>query len=394
MTDSPSNDQPVTLVGYSERGMVNAICEDILYADDKLQRLEKFISLVAFPHPNAPQRNFTGISNAKILVEQSFSDFGDLDLLILLDHNNGRRQALLIEAKVHTFSAALTVVNRWQHFQEYLGGNKEKKSNLFVQLYRKMRLAHKLTHGIAHLPPDGVAASWSLGASPVVKKAADLLADYTENPWFIALLPDSRSDLESFFSTTMLPFTPDPQSLPDWDTERWGHINWRDIDVHCQTCRSLWPRTTSNFGWNEGQVYSLIGPVTGEAVCHGRIYLWGDQKVLVVGSRDKSSRIAAIDQDDSKYYPSTEKVTNGELSQTEQVPWPPSLTTPPKNSIKEWNPPPNVNYQPKNRPQVPSPPKRVRILTPKWETSAVVQVDSEGNATGEKFWVFTNHIER
>lgn len=394
MTNNPSNNQPVTLVGYSERGMVNAICEDILYADDKLQRLEEFISLVAFPHPSAPHRDFTGITDAKILVEQSFSDFGDLDLLILLDHNDGRRQALLIEAKVHTFSAALTVANRWQHFRDYLGGNKEKKSNLFVQLYRKMRLAHKLTHGIANLPPDGVAKRWSLGASPVVKRAADLLADYTENPWFIALLPDSRPELDNFFSTTMLPFTPDPQSLPDWEAERWGHVTWKEVDVYCQSHRSSWPRTTSNFEWNKGQIYNEVVTGVDGGVHHKGVYLWETQRVIVVGKGAKASRIADIDQDTSRYFPVTRKVKNGELKPIENVSCPPTITMPPKNEIKNWNPPPNENYQPKDRPTVPTPPRQIRVQTPGWDTSAVVEVDSQDHAVGEMFWVFSNHVER
>lgn len=394
MTDSPSNDQSVTLVGYSERGMVNAICEDILYAEDKLQRLEEFIRLVAFPHPNAPQRDFTGISNAKILVEQSFSDFGDLDLLILLDHKDGRRQALLIEAKVHTSSAALTIVNRWQHFQEYLGGNKEKKSNLFVQLYRKMRLVYKLTHGTAPLSSDGVAKRWSLGANPVVEKAADLLADYTESPWFIALLPDTPSELESFFSTTMMSFTPNPQSLPDWDAKRWGHVTWKEIDVHCQSRRSAWPRTTSNFEWNKGQIYNEVFPGVDGGVHHKGIYRWESRRVIVVGKGAKASRIADIDQDTSRYFPTTKKVKNGELKPIENVSCPPTITMPPKNGIKNWNPPPNETYQPKDRPAVPTPPRRIRVQTPGWDTSAVVEVDSQNHDVGDMFWVFSNHIER
>jgi hypothetical protein len=100
----------------------------------------------------AEQPNFSNIKNAKLIVEQSFSDFGDLDLLILLDHNrpsgdsnSPTKQAILIEAKVSTDT------NYWQTLEDRLGefmrliaDGEGGTSNLFVQLHRKVRLVESL----------------------------------------------------------------------------------------------------------------------------------------------------------------------------------------------------------------------------------------------------------
>jgi len=79
--------------GYSELGMLNAVCEDIMHAGD-VQRLARLLSWCRFPFQPEGVPDFGGITAAHILVEQSFSDFGDLDLLLLLDHAD-RKQSVL-----------------------------------------------------------------------------------------------------------------------------------------------------------------------------------------------------------------------------------------------------------------------------------------------------------
>lgn len=131
----------IRIDGYSERGMVNAVCEDIIRADG-VHQLQTFLSWCSFPFQQQGVPDFSGITAARFLVEQGFSDFGDLDLLILLDHAN-RKQAILIEAKVATDNRKC-VDDQWADFSSFLRGDRKHTSSLFVQIYRKLRLIERV----------------------------------------------------------------------------------------------------------------------------------------------------------------------------------------------------------------------------------------------------------
>src|SRR5262245_53364476 len=183
----------VCLYGYSERGMVNALCDDILHSTPPGAALTSLLSWCKFPFQPDGSPDFSAIAKATLLVEQGFSDYGDLDLLILLDHIDGRKQAVLLEAKVRTDNPSpKRIRGQWQAFFDFIGGDKKQRSTLFVQLYRKMRLIRQVGNLTAHLQGDAVAGRWSLGTNRVVQKAAGLLAEYRANPWYVALVPDSR----------------------------------------------------------------------------------------------------------------------------------------------------------------------------------------------------------
>ena len=85
----------VDLIGYSERGMMNAISEDLAHSSDPAL-VGDFMSQFSFP--TSPPPDWTEIKQVKILVEQSFSDFGDADMLILIEHKNQSRTAIFVEA--------------------------------------------------------------------------------------------------------------------------------------------------------------------------------------------------------------------------------------------------------------------------------------------------------
>ena len=74
------------ILGYSERGLINSLCYELRYSQDNLQLLNNFLSLVSFAYRTV---NFQ-ISEAKILIEQSFSDFGDADLVLLVNNLKGK----------------------------------------------------------------------------------------------------------------------------------------------------------------------------------------------------------------------------------------------------------------------------------------------------------------
>jgi hypothetical protein len=70
------------IIGYSERGITNSLFYEISYSSQPVSLLEKLLSLVRFPYVG---QQSIQISSAKILIEQSFSDFGDADVVLLTE---------------------------------------------------------------------------------------------------------------------------------------------------------------------------------------------------------------------------------------------------------------------------------------------------------------------
>ncbi len=86
------------VIGYSERGVINSLFHEIKYSQNNIELLNEFLSLISFP---SCRLNYQ-ISDAKILMEQSFSGFGSPDIILMVN-NNEKKQAIFIEAKVKAF---------------------------------------------------------------------------------------------------------------------------------------------------------------------------------------------------------------------------------------------------------------------------------------------------
>ena len=216
---------PLDVLGYSERGMVNALVYEMKYSEDGLERLRHVLGLCVFD----PPRQWSPLKHAKIYIEQSFSGFGDLDLLILFQEQTDKNHALFLEAKVKTAGRVRwNIGDEWQKFKD-LAADRLSDSNLFIQLYRKVQLARRLREGRQQLPE---ADDLSLGSNPVVRRATEDLAAYCGNAWFVALVPDSPENLQQFFQDTVRLFRPVEAGLdlPDWDANGWGYTlreqNW------------------------------------------------------------------------------------------------------------------------------------------------------------------------
>ncbi len=74
------------------------------------------------------------ISDVKIVIEPSFSDFGDADAVILVN-NQGVKQVIFIEAKVKTYQKHYwSILDEFEEFKSGIKANKVNSSNLFVRL--------------------------------------------------------------------------------------------------------------------------------------------------------------------------------------------------------------------------------------------------------------------
>ncbi len=294
-------------VGYSERGMINALCED-MSRDESTDRLQEFLKWCVFPCVRGGDKpKFTDVTKACLLVEQSFSDFGDADLLILLTHSNGKKDCVFVEAKVATDVATpRTIEQRFRGFEAFVAGAPGHRSNLFVQLYRKMRLAHVLTLAEqSPYEPHRLLGRQSLGQNCVVLRAAHRVSEYVREPvWYLALVPDAPDATAQFFDQHLRHFDPPTMFLDCWNGEHLGFLCWETVKRRCRGAGGKWPQTRMAFAHNQGQIFQ-----SGERphdVCTGWAY--ADQEgrdVIVVQTAAHNCRVVRDEQDDDGSFPAS-----------------------------------------------------------------------------------------
>lgn len=243
------------LLGYSERGLVNALFHEIAASADADRLFGNLISKAVFPF------TATGppIGAVEILIEQSFSDFGDSDALALIGVDGIPRSAVFFEAKVKTYH-----VSEWRIADEFemfrLGLERlVNSSNLFCQLYFKTRLVNGLkSGGVAALTAGLDFAHWSskqnrrIGTNGVVLRATRKLEPFIAEPFYLAVIPDSRSRVEKFFETTLKPWS--HLAVPDWEAARIGFLTWQDVRAYCEAEHLV--RTLDTFEFNDRQIFA------------------------------------------------------------------------------------------------------------------------------------------
>ena len=241
------------IMGYSERGLLNSLFYEIRYSQNNLQLLNGFLSLVSIPYFNIHFR----IRNAKILIEESFSDFGDADSVLLID-NNGSKQSVFIEAKVKTFQRqSWSIEEEFRTFEEGIKQNRVSSSNLFVQLYHKVRLIKALQNGGTVLLQKGIRfpecsskAIRKIGDNEVVLRAVEILRQYYNDVFFVALVPDDISKVKNFYHNILKNYNP---GFQEWDIKNWGCVSWAEVEDFCK--KYGLEETQKVFKFNEGQIY-------------------------------------------------------------------------------------------------------------------------------------------
>jgi len=248
------------ILGYSERGMINSLFYEMKYSENNLRLLNDFLSLVSFPYSGGTFQ----VSEVKMLIEQSFSDFGDADAVILVK-NHGFEQVIFIEAKVKTYQKPYwSILDEFEEFKSGIEINELNSSNLFVQLYHKVRFAKALQIGGIRKLQSGVMfpdcsskIERKIGQNKVVLNAVEQLKGYCKDALFIALVPDDISRLKDFYQGTLEEYC--PEGFQDWDVMNWGYLSWNQVEEFCK--RNNLKETVRNFEFNEGQIYnSYLSP--------------------------------------------------------------------------------------------------------------------------------------
>ena len=250
------------MLGYSERGILNSLLSEIQYAGNVNALLGRLIDQAV--SPEAKEKPPTG--TATVLVEQSLSDFGDADAVILIESEAGKC-AVFVEAKVRRQQKPhwdLSV--EWCNFQEWVKGeqldkktDKPKKvnsSNIFAQLYHKQQFAQ---HSINKLKKGICFPSWStkntprnLGKNLIVLNAAKLIKEYSDNSFYLMLIPDNDKCTDIFFKNT-LKNADLSKEVPGWDTTRYGYLTWETVESFC--CDNNLENTLAVFEYNGEQIY-------------------------------------------------------------------------------------------------------------------------------------------
>lgn len=254
------------ILGYSERGVINSLFYEMKFSRNSLHLLNNFLSLFSFPYRRV---NFQ-ISDAKILIEQSFSDFGDADVVLLVN-NRENKQVIFIETKVKTFQKSWSIRKEFEKFREGITEQEPPKgfsSNLFVQLYFKTQLIKALKSDGLQLK-EGVrfpecllkknkkthkrTTRRKIGENEVVLKSVNHLESYCKDAFFIALVPDDTSNLKNFYQNILKGCR--PKYFQEWDIRNWGYLSWAQVEEFCRKYKNELDETLNTFDFNKGQIY-------------------------------------------------------------------------------------------------------------------------------------------
>ena len=184
------------IYGYSERGIFNSI---IYYLNSKPELIGKFLEEVLEVNDfiNNDNTSFT------FLNEQSFSDFGDNDLTIIIENESETEKTVVfIEGKVKTFSGNYSLDKEYKKINKAIDKNETFdgfSSNIFVQLYYKYLLQDVVnsendeTTNLVDLfkkkDRKGGKAERRIGDNGVVLKACNMIKK-AKCYYYIAILPD------------------------------------------------------------------------------------------------------------------------------------------------------------------------------------------------------------
>ena len=220
------------IVGYSERGIINSLIFSIV--ERKKELMTAFIKQIELPN----KIDIGEPDSYEILLEQSFSQFGDSDLVIIAHYiNPSDKKVLFFEGKVKTWG-----VNNWNLSNQYIKFNAPIKydgysSNLFFQLKSK-ELLIKYLNGI--IEKDKYEKHRKLGENGVVHLAVEKLKSASQY-YYIGIIPRTEVQIEGFLNNEYK--CEFPIQLLAWET----------IQRFCE--KQELQKVLEIFTFNKGQIY-------------------------------------------------------------------------------------------------------------------------------------------
>ncbi|TAL70514.1 MAG: hypothetical protein EPN82_02570 [Bacteroidetes bacterium] len=243
------------ILSYSERGIVNSLFYEMKFG--KAHLFQEFLKLIFFPFRETEKIDFNvNLENdITIFIEQSFSDFGDADIVLLFKDNTIGNTIIFIEAKV-------CAENEWLLSKSYedfvFGVNQIKKgekaeghsSNLFTQLYHKYHLIKFLNSNdeevLLELSPKGLNGKRSIGKNETVREAIEIFKNHgTDNCFYVALIPEKEMNHSTDLSYI--------HYVEDWSDakNKFGIITWRDVHEYVKNNIKYFTNTEAVFSHNQ-----------------------------------------------------------------------------------------------------------------------------------------------
>jgi len=235
------------IYGYSERGIFNSI---IFYLDedDNIHLMEEFLELLL---------GIKGFTNKNyqftFLNEQSFSEFGDSDLTIIIENKNDKKDktVLFIEGKVKTFNGKYSLQKECDKLEQAIKTGKKFdgfSSNIFVQLYFKYLLSSRQTATNAifkKIDKKGKLVDRKIGNNKIVNKAYKKIKD-AKQYFYIAILPENITSkkIEDYFDKLKIGI----RNISDIRS-----VDWKTIDDFF--CKKKAGPVIKNFEYNRSQIY-------------------------------------------------------------------------------------------------------------------------------------------
>jgi len=129
------------LHGYSERGVVNAVFDELVYRGE-IRIIKDFLGLIVKWCDGMPIQ-LPEYDDVDVFIEPSLSDFGDPDVLLILRKKGKDVLALFIEAKVETFVQSTQKAKQTGKSGVDYGAN---YSSVLHELFLKIRFWNRLDH--------------------------------------------------------------------------------------------------------------------------------------------------------------------------------------------------------------------------------------------------------
>ena len=245
----------MTISGYSERGIINSIA---YFLDANPHYAYDFILLLGIPLEK-DEYNYT------FLIEQSFSDFGDSDFIIIIENKQRKlKKIVFIESKIKTCQGDFKITIEFNKLTNALkNGTKFSgiSSNLFVQLYYKYLLIK--TEGnserdtnVNNIFKKNNNVRRSIGSHRIVNDVfykyikIDPNENFENNKdkyYFVAITSTAPADMDdNQFKKNI----DDLKLMPSNNTFL---VYWGNIKKYFETIKAV--KVLDVFEYNEGQIY-------------------------------------------------------------------------------------------------------------------------------------------
>lgn len=231
------------ILGYSERGIINSLIFNI--GNDKAL-MGGFIELIQIPNLNILEDPKP--TDYTILLEQSFSRFGDADLVVIIHYEKPEdNKVLFIEGKVKTSNGSWNIQSQFGKYIEYRKDEKKIKpknywSILFSQLYLKKLLIenwNEIKNDENFAIKSDYLGERKIGTNKVVLEALELIKCDKKNAYFVGLIPTRQKVFDKF------------EKKIDFEM---SFLLWENVHAFCRKKEKL-KDVLAIFEYNKGQIY-------------------------------------------------------------------------------------------------------------------------------------------